>query len=101
MNTTLEEFLHSHPVNREAVEAHKQEMMAQVRGYRLRELREATGLTQAQVAERIGVGQRQISKIEHGDLNSTRIGTVRAYLEAIGGELVLEYVADDARVQVA
>lgn len=46
-------------------EAHTQRIMAEVRGYRLRELREEAGFTQAQLAERIGVGQRQVSKIEY------------------------------------
>ena len=68
---------------------------------RLRELREKTGLTQAQLAERIGVGQRQVSKIEHGDLDSAKVGTIRSYLEAVGGELTLEYVMGDERMQVA
>lgn len=69
--------------------------------YRLRELREQAGLTQAQLAERIGVGQRQVSKIEHGDLDSAKVGTIRNYLEAVGGELTLEYMIGDQRMQVA
>ena len=40
MGTTLDDYLAKRPVNRERVEAHKQRMMAEVRGYRLRELRE-------------------------------------------------------------
>ena len=58
------------------------------------------GLTQAQVAERIGVGQRQVSKIENGDLESTRIGTIRGYLEAVGGGLAVDFVIGDQRIQV-
>lgn len=59
------------------------------------------GWTQAQLAERIGVDQRQVSKIENGDLDSTKVGTIRGYLEAVGGEMAIEYVMGDARVQVA
>ncbi|MCK8477447.1 helix-turn-helix domain-containing protein [Microbacterium aurugineum] len=76
-------------------------MLGEVRAYRLRELREQLGLSQAQLAERIGVGQRQVSKIENGDLDSARVGTVRKYIEAVGGDLVIEYVAGDSRLQVA
>lgn len=54
-----------------------------------------------QLAERIGVGQRQVSKIEHGDLDSTKVGMIRNYLEAVGGELSIEYVMGDQRIQVA
>lgn len=101
MVTSLKDFLTEHPVDRELVEAHKERMLAEVRAYRLRELREEAGLTQAQLAERIGVGQRQVSKIEHGDLDSAKIGTIRSYLEAVGGGLSIEYVLGDQRVQVA
>lgn len=100
MAMTLKDFLDEHPVDRARVEEHKERMLAEVRAYRLRELREQAGLTQAQLAERIGVGQRRVSKIEHGDLDSTKIGTIRSYLEAVGGELSIEYVMGEMRVQV-
>ncbi|UNX56083.1 helix-turn-helix domain-containing protein [Georgenia sp. TF02-10] len=104
MALSYEEYLAKHPVDPESraqIEAHKERMLAEVRGYRLRELREQAGLTQAQLAERIGVGQRQVSKIEHGDLDNAKIGTIRSYLEAVGGGLAAEYVAGDQRIQVA
>lgn len=43
----------------------------------------------------------QVSKIEHGDIDSAQVGTIRGYLTAVGGGLALEYVTGDARVQVA
>lgn len=101
MAKTLKDFVAEHPVDRVRVEAHKERMLAEVRAYRLRELRERAGLTQVQLAERIGVGQRQVSKIEQGDLDSAKVGTIRSYLEAVGGELSLEYVMGDQRMQVA
>ena len=101
MAKTLSDFLIEHPVDREQVEKHKRRMLAEVRAHRLRELREGAGLTQAQLAERIGVGQRQVSKIESGDLDNTKIGTIRSYLQAVGGEMTIEYVLGDQRIQVA
>lgn len=101
MAMTVKDFVAEHPVDREQVGAHKERMLAEVRAYRLRELREQAGLTQAQLATRIGVGQRQVSKIEHGDLDSAKIGTIRNYLEAVGGGLAIEYVTADQRIQVA
>lgn len=98
---SLKDFLAKHPVDRERVEEHKERMLSEVRAYRLRELRVQAGLTQAQLADRTGVDQRQISKIENGDLDSARIGTIRSYLEAVGGGLSIEYVVGDERVQVA
>lgn len=101
MAMELNDFLAKHPVDRENVEAHKQRMLAEVRAFRLRELREEAGLTQQQLADRIGVSQRQVSKIEHGDLDNAKVGTIRGYFEAVGGDLALEYVTGDARIQVA
>jgi hypothetical protein len=34
-------------------------------------------------------------------LDSAKVGTVRGYLEAVGGGLALEFVVGDARIQVA
>lgn len=101
MTVTLEDFLTEHPVDRTLVDSHKQQMLAEVRAYKLRELREASGLTQQQLATCIGVSQRQVSKIERGDLESTRVGTIRGYLEALGGGLAVEFVRGDARIRVA
>ena len=101
MAMRMGDFLAQHPVDRAKVEAHKARMLAEVRAYRLRELRQEAGLTQQQVADRLGVSQRQVSKIERGDLDSARVGTIRGYLEAVGGELALEFVIGDERVQVA
>lgn len=101
MAMRTDEFLAQHPVDRANIEVHQQRMLAEVRAFKLRELRQDAGLTQQQVAERIGVSQRQVSKIERGDLDSAKVGTIRGYLEAVGGELALEFVSGDARVQVA
>lgn len=101
MAMNYEELAAKYPVDREVVDAHKERMLTEVRSYRLRELREQAGLTQAQLAQRLGVGQRQVSKIEHGDLDSTTIRTIRGYLEAVGGGLSIEYVVGDQRVKVA
>lgn len=101
MALSLKEFVAEYPVDRERVDAHKERMLAETRAYRLRELREQAGLTQSQLAARIGVGQRQVSKIERGDLDNAKVGTIRSYLEAVGGSLTLEYVLGDQRMRVA
>jgi len=104
MAVTLEEYLDKHPLGteeRRQIDAHKERLLAQVRAYQSRELREQAGLTQAQVAERIGVGRRQVSKIERGDLENSTIGTIRRYVEAVGGGLSVEYVMGDQRIRIA
>lgn len=60
---------------------------AYVRGYQLGEMRKASGLTQAELAERLGVSQARISKIEHGEVSGIEI--VRAYVAALGGHVDL------------
>lgn len=98
---TLQEVLADRPVDRGRVEAHKEQMLAQVRAYRLRELREQAGLTQSELATRIGVGQRQVSKIENGNLDDAKIRTVRAFLEAVGGDLAIEFVVGSQRMKIS
>jgi predicted transcriptional regulator len=53
----------------------------------LRALREAAGITQAEMAERTEMDQSQISRLERqGD---TRLSILKRYVEALGGELNL------------
>lgn len=99
--TTLEELQAKRPVDRAIVDQHKLKMLDQIRAYRLRELREQAGLTQTELAKRIGVGQRQVSKIENGDLENSKLGTIRGYLEAVGGSMIVDYVLGDQRIRVA
>jgi predicted transcriptional regulator len=96
----VKEHLTEHPVDRGRVEAHKRRMLAEVRGQRLRELREGLGLTQAQLAESIGVGARLISRIERGDLDGVRIGTLRAHAAALGADLSVSSVMGDAHTRI-
>jgi DNA-binding XRE family transcriptional regulator len=58
---------------------------AYVRGHRLAEMRTAAGLTQAELAETLGVVQARVSKIGHGEISG--IDVVRAYVAALGGTI--------------
>lgn len=53
--TTFKELQANLPADRALVDEHKRIMLNQVRAYQLRELREQAGLTQRELAERIGV----------------------------------------------
>lgn len=57
---------HIERIGREDFEAGKEQMLAEARGWRLTETRRRRGLTQAQVAERMGVGKSRVSQIERG-----------------------------------
>ncbi|NRI67661.1 helix-turn-helix transcriptional regulator [Rhodococcus sp. MS16] len=101
MAKSLDDMLAARPVNRAAVEAHKDRMIEEVRAYRLKELRESAAMTQGQVADRLGVGQNRVSNIERGDLAHIQIDTLRRYVEAVGGSLRVEVELGDDRFQIA
>lgn len=61
-------------------------------------LRAAAGLSQRQVAARLGVVQSRVSAIEHADPYRLRVATLAAYLDALGGRLRLEAVREDERI---
>ena len=54
---------------------------------RLFEVRKELGITQAAVADSLGISQGNVSTLEHRE--DALISSVRAYIEALGGELVL------------
>jgi hypothetical protein len=56
-------------------------------GKALRRLRERRGLTQAELARRLGATQPEVSKLEHRA--DVRLTTLHAYVGAIGGRLRL------------
>ena len=72
---------------------------AYVRGHQLAEMRKAAGLTQAQLAETLGVSQARISKIEHGEISGIEV--IRAYLTALGGHVDLVATLGDRSWRVA
>lgn len=101
MVKTIEEMLAKRPVDRAVVDAHKKRMLDEVRAYRLRELREASDLTQVELADRLHVSQNRVSRIEHGDIDRAQVDTLRKYVEAVGGRLRIEVELGDQRIQIA
>ncbi|WP_405687228.1 MULTISPECIES: helix-turn-helix domain-containing protein [unclassified Streptomyces] len=68
-----------------AVAKGKQELLAEVLGYRLAEIRRARGLTQEQVAERMEVTKGRVSQIEQGKISGQEV--LARYAAALGGQL--------------
>ena len=101
MAKSIEELLAERPVDRIAVDAHKKRMVDEVRAYRLRELREASELTQVELAGRLHVSQNRVSRIEQGDIDRAQVDTLRKYVEALGGRLRVEVELGDERIQIA
>lgn len=71
---------------------HQRRMLAEVRAHRLAEIRKLQQVTQVELAKAMDVDQSRVSRLEKGRLDATELGTVKKYVEALGGELRL--VAD-------
>ncbi len=65
-------------------EARKKELWLQ-----LVEARQAAGLTQKEVAERLGVSQAQVARIEKRGYESYTLRTLQRYLQALGNQFTL------------
>ena len=61
------------------------------------EARQAAGLTQAQVAEQLGISQAQVARIEKPGYDAHSLNTLRRYVAALGGDfrlrISIEHVA--------
>jgi len=64
----------------------------------LEEIRKARQLTQAKLAETLGVNQGEISKIEHR--TNVYLSTLAAYIEALGGTLEVRAVFADREMRI-
>ena len=53
----------------------------------LRALREAAGVTQEELAEKIALDQSQISRLERQGGGEARVSLLKRYVEALGGEI--------------
>ena len=99
--TNLDQLKQRRPARREAVDAHKDRMIAETRAWRLRELREQFDLTQVELAAELDVSQNRVSRIERGDIDKTQVDTLRRYVEALGGHLRLVVQVGDDTFQIA
>lgn len=66
-------------------EAAKKELWLQ-----LVEARQAAGLTQAEVAKRLGVSQAQVARIEKRGYDAYTLTTLRRYVQALGDDFTLQ-----------
>ena len=80
----------------EAFREGKERMLAEVRGQQLAELRRNRGLTQQQVAERMGVTKGRVSQIEQGQVSGQEV--IARYARALGGQLHQAIYFDDGDI---
>lgn len=86
-NITMKELREKRPVNEARVRKLRDSILVQSRAVRLSEFRKSLELTQNDIAELLGVDQSNISRIERGKFSNTEVGTLQAYIEALGGTL--------------
>lgn len=98
---SLQDLLADPQLDRTRVEQIRLEMERQVDGYALREVRFARGVTQRELAKRLGVSQNRISAIEKGQFHKAQLGTISRYVEALGGELIVQAQINGQRIQLS
>ncbi len=79
-----------------AIEAGKQQLLAEVSGHRLAEIRRARGMTQQQVADRMGVTKGRVSQIERGKVSGQDV--IARFAIALGGRLHQAIYFDDGDI---
>jgi transcriptional regulator with XRE-family HTH domain len=67
----------------------------------LRNLRHSKNLTQAELAELLYVTQERVSALERGGVARAQIGSLRRYVEALGGRLHVEVDLDGERHEIS
>lgn len=92
MTRTWTDVRAKRPPREERVAEHRRRLDSEVRAYRLKEVREEQGLTQVELAERMHVKQPSVSALESGEIDRAGLATIKAYVEALGGEV--EIIAD-------
>lgn len=70
--------------------AYEEEAATKELWLQLVEARQAAGLTQAEVAKRLGVSQAQVARIEKRGYDASTLATLRRYVQALGDEFSLE-----------
>lgn len=70
-------------------EARKKELWLQ-----LVEARQEVGLTQQELAQRLGVSQAQVARIERRGYQGYTLRTLQRYVEALGGQFTLHIIVE-------
>ena len=80
------------------VEEYRNEMMIE---QKLAALRAQRGMTQAQLAEPLGVSQPHIAKLEAGRAKNIELHTLCRWATALGAKLIVEVVPNGTRKRTA
>lgn len=78
----------------------RKQLDEKVRAFRLAEVRRRQGENQVDVAKRMKVSQSRLSRIERGDLSHTELGTLKSYVEALGGRFEVSAKFGDESIRL-
>ncbi|NYI07982.1 helix-turn-helix domain-containing protein [Allostreptomyces psammosilenae] len=81
----------------EAFQQGVQRLADEARAWRLAEMRKDRGLTQQEVADRMGVTKGRVSQIEAGQVSGHEV--IARYVEALGGNLMMMAVFSDGELR--
>lgn len=84
----LAEPIRNDPVRAARVAGYREETLREIVAFQLAELRRDLGIDQSELAERLGMSQAGISKLEHSA--DPKLSTLRKLIEALGGTLIIQ-----------
>lgn len=90
------DLLHSLPIERQQKIGNR--VRDSLASMPLDEIRRARQMTQAKLADALGVNQGEVSKIEHR--TDLYISTLAGYIEALGGKLEIRAVFPDREMRI-
>ncbi|GAA1047014.1 helix-turn-helix transcriptional regulator [Rothia amarae] len=99
--SNLNDIRKRRPAQPDLVVNAKERIYADIRSYKLRELRKAQNKTQVEMAQELDVSQNRISKLENGEIDRAQIDTIRRYVESLGGSLNVEATFGDTVFKIA
>lgn len=99
--TSYDSWRETQNFNEKEIASGVQDLYREILEFQLREIREMKSLTQAQLANQLGVTQNRISKFERVDLEKAELQTIRAYIHALGGKLKLVVELDEIEYPLA
>ena len=97
----LHEYMESRGITRDSITAEQERTRDRIEAYKLAQIRRLKDLTQASVAQSMGVSQKRVSELERGELCSMRLDTLSRYAESLGGKLVASIEFPDRTVTLA
>jgi DNA-binding XRE family transcriptional regulator len=95
--STLRDQAKKDPARAQRIADTKATALREQAEYQLSELRQALGITQAELAAMIGKSQSAVSQIESGEIGLS-IELLRSIIAQLGGELQLSAIFNDRQV---